>query len=87
MDGHDSTLLAIFNRSPAVLAHEMHFFPSPFDFLIFSIEIKSLLFLSIRVSLWVSVKLILADILYDLEALRALQVTDYTQQEKSPMLC
>ena len=32
------------------------------------------------VSFWVSVKVILADILYDLAALPALQVTDYTQQ-------
>jgi hypothetical protein len=35
----------------------------------------------------VSVNVILADIRYDLEALPALQVADYTQQESDPMLC
>ena len=39
------------------------------------------------VSFQVSVKMILADILYDLEAVPAVQVTDHTQQEKGPMLC
>jgi hypothetical protein len=38
------------------------------------------------VSFQVSVNVILADIRYDLEALPALQVTDYTQQESGPML-
>jgi len=33
-----------------------------------------------------SVKVILADIYYDLEALPALQVIEYTSRESSPML-
>ena len=42
---------------------------------------------SIKVSLWVSVKVILADIYYYLEALQERQLTEYTRQEKGPMLC
>jgi hypothetical protein len=35
----------------------------------------------------VSGKVILADILYYVEALRERQVTEYTRQEKGPMFC
>jgi len=38
------------------------------------------------VPFWVSVKVKVADILYDLEALPERQVTEYTRQVKGPML-
>jgi len=49
---------------------------------------RSALELHIRgVSLWVSVKVIVRDVFYDLEAVAERQVIEYALQEKGPMLC